>query len=315
VTEACIRAVAGTRPARLVPNSELSEHLETSDEWIRSRTGIESRFAAGPGESVVEMAADATAKALATAGLDPAEVDLLILATCSMPSPMPGGAPQVAARVGIQGGAVDLNACCAGFSYALAFAADSVRSGTSRTVVVTGAERMLDLVDPSERSTAVLFGDGAGSVVVTAAPEGSPRPGIGPVVWGHDGALADVLVVEPGGYLRMDGPAVYRWATTALAGAAREACAKAGVRPEELTAFVPHQANLRIVSSLARALGVGPQTVIADDVIRTANTSAASIPLALAALADADRLTAGGPVLLLGFGAGLTWAAQVVTVP
>jgi 3-oxoacyl-[acyl-carrier-protein] synthase-3 len=299
----------------VVPNSELAQHLETSDEWIRSRTGIESRLAAGPGESVVDMAADASAKALATAGIDPSDVDLLILATCSMPSPMPGGAPQVAARVGIQGGAVDLNACCAGFSYALAFGADSVRAGTSRTVVVTGSERMLDLVDPTERSTAVLFGDGAGSVVITEAPEGTPGPGIGPVVWGHDGALADVLVVEPGGYLRMDGPAVYRWATTALADSAREACAKAGVRPQDLAAFVPHQANLRIVASLARSLGLGPGTVIADDVVRTANTSAASIPLALAALVDADRLPSGGPVLLMGFGAGLTWAAQVVTAP
>jgi 3-oxoacyl-[acyl-carrier-protein] synthase-3 len=313
-----IAAVSATRPALLVPNDALPASLETSDEWITTRTGIRSRYRAGAGESVVDMGADAGAKALAAAGLVPADVDLVLVATCSMPVPIPGAAPRIAARLGITAGALDLNAACAGFCYALALAADSVRAGSARTVLVVASERMLDWVDPDERSVAVLFGDGAGAAVVTAQDDAPPHQpeGIGPVVWGSDGNLAGVLEVdERGGYMRMDGAAVYRWATTALAADALRACELAGVAPEELAAFVPHQANLRIISSLARALRLGPDVVCADDVKVSANTSAASIPLALCALAESGRVASGGAALLFGFGAGLSWAAQVVRLP
>jgi 3-oxoacyl-[acyl-carrier-protein] synthase III len=296
------------RPARVVTNDDLATALDTTDEWIRERTGIRARRIAGANESVVSMAVDAAGKAVADAGIDPAAVDLVVLATCSMPTSIPGGAAQVAAGIGAtSAGAFDLNAACAGFSYGLAVAADAVRCGTARHVVVVGAERLSDWVDWSDRSSAILFGDGAGAVVVGP----SATVGIGPVVWGSDGRRSALIDLPPGGKLRLDGPAVFRWTTTALADIARQACAVAGVTPTELAAFVPHQANLRIVESVARQLGA-TDAVVADDIVTTGNTSAASVPLALNRLRDQGVVRRGDTALLLAFGAGLTWSGQVV---
>ncbi|HVF20062.1 MAG TPA: beta-ketoacyl-ACP synthase III [Mycobacteriales bacterium] len=306
---AALLGLGAFRPDRILTNAEISTRVDTSDEWIVERTGIRERRIAGPDDSVVSMATYAAGKALASAGVDSDEVDLLLLATCSSPTPLPGGAAQVAHALGLASGAADLNAGCAGFCYALSVAADAVSSGNARHVVVVASERLSDWVDWTDRGTCVLFGDGAGAAVV------GPGTGIGPVVWGSDGSRHASLAVPVGSrHVQMDGPAVFRWATTSLADAALAACDRAGVTPGELDWFVPHQANQRIVDILARKIGVDPDRV-ADDVALSGNTSAASVPLALTALMSAGRATSGDLALLLGFGAGLTYAAQVVTLP
>jgi len=312
VSGARLLAVSAARPRRVVGNAELAGRVGVDDAWVRARTGIVERRLAGDGESVVELAAQAGGKALAAAGVVPVDVDLLLLATCTLPTPLPAGAPQVAARLGIPGGALDVNAACAGFCSALALAADSVRAGSSGHVLVVGADRFSDWLDWDDRGTSLLFGDGAGAAVVGPAAEEE----IGPVVWGSDGAgSGHIAVPDWGRHLQMRGTEVFRWATSAIAPVAREACARAGIAPRDLAAVIPHQANLRIVTALARDLGVGPQTVVADDVVRSGNTSAASVPLALDALVTAGRVRPGDPALLVAFGAGLTWAAQVVRCP
>jgi 3-oxoacyl-[acyl-carrier-protein] synthase III len=301
------------RPPRLVTNDDLTATLDTDDRWIRDRTGIAARRIAADDAGVVSMATDASAKALADAGVDPTDVDLVVVATCTMPTAIPGAAAQVATGVGAtRAGAFDVNAACAGFCYGLSVAADAVRSGTARHVVVVGAEKLSDWVDWSDRRSAILFGDGAGAAVVGPAADGQAS-GIGPVVWGSDGARANLIDVPVGGKLRLDGPAVFRWATTSLADVARAACTAAGIEPSDLAAFVPHQANMRIVEVVARRLGA-TQAVVADDITDTGNTSAASVPLALGRLREEGRVAKGDRALLLAFGAGLTWAGQVVDV-
>ncbi|MFI8853416.1 beta-ketoacyl-ACP synthase 3 [Streptomyces sp. 891-h] len=307
-----IAAVAGVRPERVVDNAELGAGLGVPPPWIERRVGVRERRFAGPGESVTAMAAAAGGKALAAAGLSPDQVDVLLLATCSMPSPMPSGAASVAALLDVpHTAAFDLNAACAGFCYALATADGLLRSGTSRCALVIGAERMTDWVDPSDVDTATVFADGAGAAVVVPAD----TPGVHPVVWGGDGDQAS-LVTIPDRYssVAMRGQAVYRWVVTELAEVAEAACARAGITPSELRGFVPHQANLRMIERLAAALGVD-EAAVARDIVETGNTSAASVPLALSRLIDLGRLRSGDPVLLLGFGAGLSYAAQVINCP
>ena len=306
-----ILAFGEHRPARIVTNGDLPSGLDVDDAWIRERTGIRARRLADADETVVTMAADAAAKAIAMAGVDPLDVDLVVLASCSMPTQIPGGSAQVAHALGARrAGAFDLNAACAGFCYGLSVAADAVRAGSARILVVVGSEKLSDWTDWTDRRSAILFGDGAGAAVVGASFE----PAMGPVVWGSDGSLADLIGVPVGGKLGLDGPAVFRWATTALGAVARQACAAAGVAPADLALVVPHQANLRIVTAIARQLGATSATV-ADDIVDTGNTSAASIPLALARMSADGRARSGDRALLLGFGAGLTWAGQVIAIP
>lgn len=306
-----ILGVGEHRPSRVMTNADLPPDLDTDDAWIRQRTGIERRHLAGDGESVVSMAATAATKALADAGVDPARVGQVVLATCSMPQSVPGGAPRVADMVGATGaGAYDVNGACAGFCYALAAASNAVRTGGADYVVVAGAERLSDLVDWTDRSSAILFGDGAGAVVVGPADQ----PGIGPLVSGSDGSAAELIGMTAAGHVRLDGPAVFRWATTSLRRTAREVCAAAGVVPDELAAIVLHQANLRIVNAIAASLDA-PDAVVATDVVDTGNTSAASVPLALARLRREGRVASGDLAMTLAFGAGLTWAGLVVEVP
>ena len=305
------------RPAGRVSNDDLvARGVDSDDAWVRARTGIAARHLAGPGDSVVSMGVEAAGKALAAAGLSAADVDLVVLATCTIRNPIPGGAARIASALGagVSGavGAFDLNAACGGFCYALSVAADAVRAGSARRVLLVASERLSDFLDWTDRSTCVLFGDGAAAVVVGP----SETPGIGPVAWGSDGAGAQLVGVPDGDWaIRMDGPAVFRWATTQLAGVARRACELAGVQSAELAAFVPHQANLRIVDGLAKALQLPDSVVVARDVVETGNTSAASVPLALSELIAAGRLPGDGLALLLAFGAGLTYAAQVVRIP
>jgi 3-oxoacyl-[acyl-carrier-protein] synthase III len=311
-----ILAFGGYQPARVVTNDELSETMDTSDEWIRARVGIASRRIAGPDESLADMAAAAGGKALAGSGLSPEDIDLVIVATCTPEVTIPNTAATVARRLGIMApGAYDLNAACAGFCYALAAASDSVRAGTATNVLVIGAEKLSQWVDPTDRSTAIIFADGAGAAVVSPLADEDDAAGIGPVVWGSDGDMADKIVIaDRNSFIHQEGQAVFRWATTALHPVAKEACRRAGVDPAELTAFVPHQANLRIIESIARRLGA-PQALVADDIVTAGNTSSASIPLALSRMAERGELPSGSPALLLGFGAGICYAAQVITVP
>jgi 3-oxoacyl-[acyl-carrier-protein] synthase-3 len=311
-----ILAFGGYQPARVVTNDELSQTMDTNDEWIQARVGIASRRVAGPDESLADMAAAAGGKALAGSGLSPEDIDLVIVATCTPEAPIPNTAATVARRLGIMApGAYDLNAACAGFCYALAAASDSVRAGTATNVLVIGAEKLSQWVDWTDRSTAIIFADGAGAAVVSPLADEDDESGIGPVVWGSDGDMADKIVIaDRNSFIHQEGQAVFRWATTALHPVAKEACRRAGVDPSELTAFIPHQANLRIIESIARRLGA-PQAIVADDIVTAGNTSSASIPLALSRMAERGELPSGSPALLLGFGAGICYAAQVITVP
>jgi 3-oxoacyl-[acyl-carrier-protein] synthase-3 len=304
------------QPAKVVTNDDLAATIDTSDEWIRSRVGIVSRRIAAPEETVADMAAAAGGKALAASGLSPADIDLVIVATCTPETPIPSTAATVATRLGIAApGAYDLNAACAGFCYALAAASDAVRGGSARNVLVIGAEKMSQWVDWTDRSTCIIFADGAGAAVVGPVTDPNASPGIGPVVWGSDGSMADkIFIPDRSSFIIQEGQAVFRWATTALHPVARAACERAGVDPADLAAFVPHQANLRIIEAIARKLGA-PQARIADDIVHSGNTSGASIPMALSAMVERGEISSGSAVLLLGFGAGITYAAQVITVP
>ncbi|HEX2356032.1 MAG TPA: beta-ketoacyl-ACP synthase III [Micromonosporaceae bacterium] len=299
------------QPSRVLTNADLAEMVDTNDEWIRSRVGIEERRIAGD-ETVADMATFAAEKALANSGFTAADIDTIVVATCSSVDRCPNVSTRVAARLGVSApAAYDLNTACSGFSYGLATVDHAIRAGAAHTALVIGAEKLSDVTDWTDRATCVLFGDGAGAAVVSASEE----PGIGPVVWGSDPEKGSVLRIEgwrP--YIVQDGQAVFRWATTALAPLALEACAKAGIDPSELAAFVPHQANLRIIEPLARRLGA-TNAVLARDIIESGNTSAASMPLALSKLVERREVPSGAPVLLFGFGGGLTYAGQVVRCP
>jgi 3-oxoacyl-[acyl-carrier-protein] synthase III len=310
-----ILAFGGYQPARVVTNDEIAATVETSDEWIRSRVGIASRRIAGPDETVADMAVAAGGKALAASGLSPEDIDLVIVATCTPEAQIPNTAATVARRLGIAApGAYDMNAACAGFCYALASASDAVRTGTASNVLVIGAEKLSQWIDWTDRSTCIIFADGAGAVVVSPVAE-ADEAGIGPVVWGSAGDMADkIYIPDRNGFIIQEGQAVFRWATTALHPVAKKACERAGVDPTELAAFVPHQANLRIVEAIARRLGA-PQALVADDIVTAGNTSSASIPLALARMLERGEIASGAPVLLLGFGAGICYAGQVIKVP
>jgi 3-oxoacyl-[acyl-carrier-protein] synthase III len=330
------RGAAGTRilalgeytPLRIVTNEEICARIDTSDEWIRARSGIVTRRVAGAEESVVEMAFRAGHNAMCTAGLTPGDIDLVIVATSTLAYQIPGAAAEVAHRIGISApGALDVTAGCAGFCYALSLASDAIRAGSSACALVIGAERPNDLVDPHDRTMAFLFGDGAGAALVGPADISA----IGPVIWGSDGSKVQAIAQTPSyaelraglamgketGWptVHMDGQAVFRWAVAQMAQVAGRALEAAGVSADELGAFVPHQANLRIVESLAKALKLPESVPVARDVVYRGNTSAASIPLALHGMLERGEVKSGTPALFIGFGAGLTYASQVALIP
>src|SRR5829696_1214589 len=301
-----ILGLGAYRPRRRVTNDELAEVMDTNDEWIQSRVGIAERRWASEDETLVEMA-------VAAGGLALDDIDLVIVASASLRVPIPGIGPQVAHRLGVsRPGSFDLNAGCAGFCYALSVANDAIRAGSARHAVVIGAERLTDVTDLTDRTTAVIFADGAGAAVVGPADE----PGIGPVAWGSDGDQHTAIAIPEGRpTMTMAGQAVYRWATTKLTQALEEAMARAGVTAADIDVFAPHQANLRIVESMTRKLGLPESTVIARDIIQSGNTSAASVPLALTALMESGEAKSGDLALVLGYGAGLTFAGQVLVLP
>ncbi|MEU4745061.1 beta-ketoacyl-ACP synthase III [Actinosynnema sp. NPDC023658] len=304
------------QPETIVSNHDLSLRMDTSDEWIRDRVGIANRRVAKPDERLVDMAVEAGAKAVADAGLTPSDVDAVIVATCTMPSQIPNAAAQVADRIGVKAApAFDLNAACAGFCYALSTASDLVRAGTAKHVLVIGAEKLTDWVNPDDRSTAIIFGDGAGAAVVGPSDE----PGIGPVSWGSAGDLVDMIhVADRESFIFQEGQSVFRWATTQIAPIALKAVELAGLDVSDVDVFVPHQANLRIIEAIAkrlRAKGAREDLVIARDIVDSGNTSSASIPLALDHMRAAGEVRSGDVALLVGFGAGLSYAGQVVRLP
>ena len=319
---AALLGLGAYRPRRVVTNEEVCANLEVDADWVFARSGIATRRFAEPDETVVAMASAAATDALAAAGLAAGEVAVTLVATMSADTGCPQVATRVAAEVGaVNGSAMDLGAACAGFCYALEVAACLVDAGHG-AVLVVGVERMSDIVEPTDRSTAFLFGDGAGAVVVGPSSE----PGIGPVAWGSDGSQASLIAQSPtwaeaaGGApgkpaLRMQGPAVFRWATSRMVPLAVEALEKAGSKPEQLDAFVPHQANARITDGLVRALDLPEHVVVARDVVGAGNTSAASVPLAMHSMLSSGAARPADLALLVGFGAGLAFAAQVVRLP
>jgi 3-oxoacyl-[acyl-carrier-protein] synthase III len=320
-------AVAGARllglgsvqPERVVTNDELAARVDTSDEWIRSRVGIESRRIADKDTPLVEMAAEAGSRAVKDSGVDPTGIGAVIVATCTMPDNIPNAAAQVAHRIGIPApAAFDINTACSGFSYGIAVAADLVRGGTAQHVLVIGAEKLSDWLDWDDRSTCIIFADGAGAAVVGPAPD-AESVGIGPVAWGSAGDQHETIRINPDTRaLHQEGQAVFRWATTKVAPVALRAIELAGLTPADIDVLVPHQANLRIVEAVAkrmRAKGARADMRVADDIVHSGNTSSASIPLALDHMRAQGRLRSGETVVLVGFGAGLSYAAQVVVCP
>ena len=317
-------SVGAYRPERVVTNDEICENIESSDEWIFSRTGIKTRRFAAREESAASMATEAGRQAIANAALTPSDIDCVIVATSTHFLQTPACAPAVAAALGATGvPAFDVSAGCAGFGYALGVAADMIRGGTAAKVLVLGSEKLSPTVDMQDRTNCFIFADGAAGVVVGETPD----QGIGPTVWGSDGeqALAirqDIDWIDymdsptgPRPFLRLEGSAVFRWAAFEMGKVGRQAMDAAGVMPDEIDVFVPHQANSRINEVLAKSLELRPDAVVANDIEHTGNTSAASIPLAMAELLATEAAKPGDLALLIGYGAGLSYAAQVVRMP
>ncbi len=307
---AAVAAVAGAVGERELENAPIAARVGVTPEWIEERTGVRTRRIAADSTRVCELAARAGLGALAAAGTEPAELDLVVVATMSHEHLPPAAAPLVARAVGADGaGAVDLNSACTGFVSALALAAGQIESGRSRTALVIGADILSRLTDPDDRGTAALFGDGAGAAVVRAI-EGGGR--IGPAVLGSDGERAGLI--EAGraeALIRMKGPDTYRQAVDRISEASVEAARLAGIPLEDFDLFAFHQANGRILRAVGERLGLPPERVI-DSISRLGNTSAASIPLALAQAEQQGLLAPGARVLLAAFGGGLTWGATTL---
>jgi 3-oxoacyl-[acyl-carrier-protein] synthase III len=318
-----IMGVGGYRPSRIVTNAEIVERIDSTDEWIRERSGIESRRWAAPDESVIDMSVAAAGKTIAPAGLRPEQIGAVLVATVTHPLQTPSAAAAVAERLGAADAAAsDLSAACAGFCYGVALANDMVRGGSSEYVVVIGCEKLSDFTDSYDRSTAFIFGDGAGAVVIGPSDE----PAIGPTIWGSNGKEYDAITQRASWIdvrdhnvefptLTMQGQKVFRWAVWQMAPVAQRALDAAGITADELDAFIPHQANMRITDALIKTLKLPAHVPVARDIRETGNTSAASIPLAMERMLETGEVKSGGTALLIGFGAGLVYASQVVVLP
>lgn len=318
-----IWGVGGYRPERVVTNEEICEHIDSSDQWIRERSGIISRRFAAADETVVDMASAAANEALRSADLTASQISTVIVATVTHPYQTPGAAPMVAERIGATSAAAfDISAACAGYCHGIALANDMVRGGSAAFVLVIGVEKLSDFTDKTDRGSAFIFGDGAGASIVGP----SDVPGIGPTVWGSDGSKWKTISqrnswieVRDGDIdwpaITMEGPEVFRWAVTAMAPIAQAALDQAGIKAEDLDAFIPHQANMRIIDSLVKKLKLPDHVAVARDIAETGNTSAASIPLATQRMLDSGEAPHGGLALQIGFGAGLVYAAQVIVLP
>ncbi|TFB97151.1 beta-ketoacyl-ACP synthase III [Cryobacterium sp. HLT2-28] len=318
-----ILSVGAARGDLSVPNADLIGPIDSSDEWIQQRTGIISRTRAGQDIQAVDLATDAAREAIEKSGIDPKLIDAVIVATISNGRQTPSMAAVLADRVGANpAAAYDVNAACAGYTYAIAQADALIRTGVAHYALVVGAEKLSDLVDPTDRSISFLLGDGAGAVVIGP----SDYPGISSTVWGSDGSKADAITMNSTlqeyrrgetewPTLRQEGQTVFRWAVWDMAKVAKKALEAAGIESDQLAAFIPHQANMRIIDEFAKQLKLPASVVIARDVATTGNTSSASIPLATHRLLQEHPELSGGLALQIGFGAGLVFGAQVVVLP
>ena len=317
-----VEGIGSAIPSRVVDNHEMTTYIETSDEWIQQRTGIVERRWVGEGETVESLTLEAARNAMEHAGVEATDIDAVIVSTVSHLVQTPSLAAIVAAKLGTDGAAAfDISAACAGFSYGLAQADSLVRSGAARRVVVIGAETLSQITDLHDRATAFLFADGAGAAVVGP----SDVPSMGPLVWGSDGDQAEVIEMDrtwpeavasgETSHIIMDGRPVFRWATTFIADAAAKTLAAAGLEPEDLDVFVPHQANNRIIDAMLRSLKLPDSVKVARTITHFGNNSAASIGIALASMIESGQAKSGDTCLMIGFGAGLVYAGQVITVP
>jgi 3-oxoacyl-[acyl-carrier-protein] synthase-3 len=318
-----ILGLGAARGENVVPNDDIVGPIDSSDEWIRQRTGIATRVRAGAGTDVLDLAEIAGRQAIANAGLQGTDIDAVILATVTYFHQTPSGAAVLADRLGATpAAAFDVSAACAGYCYGIAQADALVRAGSARNVLVIGAEKMSDFIDPTDRSISFLLGDGAGAVVIGP----SDTPGIGPTVWGSDGSQSEAIrqthswidVRDNGAgwpTLRQEGPSVFKWAVWQMAPVAQKALDAAGVTADQIDAFIPHQANMRIIDQMIKTLKLPETVAVARDIADTGNTSAASIPLATERLLREGQVSSGALALQIGFGAGLVYAAQVVVLP
>lgn len=318
-----ILGLGAARGENVVPNDDIVGPIDSSDEWIRTRTGISTRVRAGSDTSVIDLSERAALDAIAQAGIDASQIGAVILSTITYPHIAAAGAPVLAERLGLKVPAHDIRAACAGYCYGIGQADAMVRSGAATYVLVVGAEKMSDFIDPADRTISFLLGDGAGAVVVGP----SDTPGIGPTVAGSDGAGADLIAESadwleyrdnpelPFPTLRQQGPSVFKWASFKLAPAALEAIERAGLTPDDIDVFIPHQANVRIIDQMVKQIGLPERVIVAKDIVDTGNTSAASIPLATERLYRDGAVKSGDIALQIGFGAGLVYAAQVVVLP
>lgn len=319
-----ILGLGSYRPSKIVPNADVVEAIDSSDEWIQQRSGIKTRRWANDEETVQMMSVAASRKALENAGIEASQIDCVIVATVSHLLQTPAIATAIAHELGTdRAAAFDISAACAGFCHGVSMGSDFVRAGSSKYVLVIGVERLTDILDLTDRGTAFIFADGAGAVVIGP----SQAPGIGPVVWGSDGEQFDLIrqredwrdVIASGDpvmpHLVMQGNPVFRWASFSMGKIGQEALDRAGISVDQLDLFVPHQANMRIIDAMARSMKLPEKVRIARDIAEQGNTSAASIPLALARMVEDGDAHSGDTALLVAFGAGLAYAAQVVTVP
>ncbi|ROR74129.1 beta-ketoacyl-ACP synthase III [Bogoriella caseilytica] len=324
-----ILGVGGVRGENIVPNDDIVGPIDSSDEWIRQRTGIETRRRAAEDTTVADLAAGAAEEALRAAGIQASDLGAVIVATVTWFEQTPSLAAVLADRIGATPApAYDISAACAGYAYGIAQADALVRAGTAEYVLVVGVEKMSDFLDPTDRSISFLLGDGAGAAVVGP----SQTPGIARTVWGSDGSGATLIkqtnswldfrtgaatpVRElPWPTLRQEGPSVFKWAVFTMTSVAQEAIAAAGLEPADIDVFVPHQANMRIIDQMVKMLELREDVVVGRDIADTGNTSAASIPLATERLLREGQARSGDIALQIGFGAGLAYAAQVVVLP
>jgi 3-oxoacyl-[acyl-carrier-protein] synthase III len=321
---ACLTGWGTAVPEHRLTNAELEARVDTKDDWIVERTGIRERRVAAPDETTASLASDASAAAIKQAGLTPDAIDLLIVATCTPEQPLPHTGAFVGDKLGMRCGSFDLTAACAGFLYGLVIGSSMIQAGGVEHVLVVGSEVLTRITDPYDRGTCILFGDGAAAFVLSPSPDDGP----GLLSWelGCDGSAAGLLEIPAGGsrrptspetvanrehFMRMNGPEVFRKAIRVVVDSAKIAIARAGIEVADITWFVPHQANIRIIESAATRLGIPAERTLVN-IDRYGNTSAASIPLVLAEAADDGRLADGDLILLSGFGAGMTWGSAVL---
>jgi len=332
--------VGGYRPERVITNEEVCTWIDSSDQWIRERSGIVSRRWARSDETVIDMAEAAAREALQAAGLTADRISAVVVATVTHPYQTPAAAPALATRLGANGvPAFDISAACAGYCHGIALASDMVRGGSAENVLVVGVEKLSAFTDIHDRGTAFIFGDGAGAAIVGP----SDHPAIGPTVWGSDGekwetiqqrepwtdlreqwfdeaqagkaASLDPGETYAGTSLAMAGQSVFRWAVWSMAPVAQQAIDAAGITADDLDVFIPHQANMRIIDAMIKQLKLPADIPVARDIAETGNTSAASIPLATERMLREGEAPHGGLALQIGFGAGLAYAAQVIELP